>query len=224
MQIVEARALWLQELQNRTKPGPDRLGIGTSHTKEPVHSDPEEQHTSSSAISSEIAPLRTFAYESVSTTNTADIETEKHPLVSTEIKIIDKSVVEEGPTIQTTDINISSGTSKAFSHKYEEEGVDDWLEEENAEMGGTTIPLGNEEDVSFSDLEDDDERSGPPSSKTLTDVSDCSTKDSTGWVQLSRKPDESMKDGRAAVGTGHHGDEAKESSDWLNLDEELDTD
>ncbi|KAJ8645663.1 hypothetical protein MRB53_007411 [Persea americana] len=219
-QIVEARALWLQELQNRTKPLTDRLGIGTSHIKEPVPSDSEE-HAPPSNISSERAPIRTFAYESVNTAHAADIETDKHPLISTEIKIIDKSVVEEGPTIQTTDINISSGASKALGHKYEEEG-DDWLEEDNTEMGGTTIPLGNEEDVSFSDLEDDDERSAPASSKTVTDVSDCSTKDSTGWVQLSRNTGESTKNGHASM--GHHGDETKESSDWLNLDEELDTD
>lgn len=211
-QIVEARALWLQVLQNSTKPDPDRFGRSTSYAKETVGS-AEEQITLSSNGVSETTPMRTYASEPVKSTPTADIVTEKHPVTSTEMRIIDKSVVEEGPIIQTTNKDSLSGASKSNDQKYEEE-CDDWLEEDNTELGGATIPLGNEDDVSFSDLEDDDDEGAHMSAKTVT-VSDSSVKDSREGVQLSKTPDESVKDVHAP-GTGCH--QTKESSDWLNID------
>lgn len=145
-----------------------------------------------------------------------DVETQKHSVTSTEMRIINKSVVEERPLIQTTSKDISSSVSKPLDPEFEDEG-DDWLEEDNTEIVSTTVSIGNDEDVSFSDLEDDDDRSPAMSSKTLTDVSDSSMKDSRGWVQLSRSTSQCRKDGR------HHRADTKESGDWLNVDE-LDTD
>ncbi|KAF8404851.1 hypothetical protein HHK36_009741 [Tetracentron sinense] len=198
-QIVEARAMLMQELPSRTKPEPDRSGRGTSYSKEAAKSLREECLSASSSAHSETVPPKTFAFESATSTAVIDFETEKHPIVSTEMQIVDKSVVEEGPVIQAKN-SLSSGSSNVLDQNYEEDG-DDWLEEENTEIGGytgTTIPLGNEEDVSFSDLEDDDDDGNAPlHSKTITYHSNSSTKDSPGSVQLRRNSADTAKDGHS---------------------------
>ncbi|KAJ6321038.1 hypothetical protein OIU78_016270 [Salix suchowensis] len=52
-----------------------------------------------------------------------------------------------------------------------EEDEDDWLNEEDSDLGGykTIIPVGNEEDFSFSDLEDDASNSIPINSKRVSE-------------------------------------------------------
>ncbi|KAK9946368.1 hypothetical protein M0R45_011836 [Rubus argutus] len=89
-------------------------------------------------------------------------ETEKHPVESNEMPFIDKSVIEEKPFIKTEDKNVTVGTSsEILVNSYEDaddDDDDDWPEEDIELDGcrGTAIALINEEDISFSDLEDDD--------------------------------------------------------------------
>ncbi|XP_058069713.1 uncharacterized protein LOC131218862 [Magnolia sinica] len=222
-QIVEARAMWLQELQNRTKPESDRFGRGISYTKDAADAVPEERFPTANVLS-ETTPIATFAFEPTSSVSTTDIETDKHPVVTSETRIIDKSVVEEGTAIQTKSKDLPTSASKPLDQEYDDEG-DDWLEEDNSEMGGATIPLGNEEDVSFSDLEDDYDGSAPTSSKTLVDTSDSSTNGSRGWVQLDKSSGDAAKGGRSIsdrppqAGQSNASHETKESSDWLSVDD-----
>ncbi|XP_077233874.1 uncharacterized protein LOC143876115 [Tasmannia lanceolata] len=150
-QIVEARAMLLQELQNRTKQNPDKSGRSTSFTREA----PQEQLITP-YVSPETGPSRTFTFEPTTTVSTSDFETEKHPIVTTEMKIIDKSAIEEGSKIQTKGLS-STVSGVVMDQKFEEEGDDEWLHEDHSELTGASIPLGNEEDVSFSDLEDNDD-------------------------------------------------------------------
>ncbi|KAG9440619.1 hypothetical protein H6P81_020784 [Aristolochia fimbriata] len=201
-QIVEARGMLLQELQNRTKP---KATDAESGTLRPYVKDvPEEPRPIT-----EIALIRTNALES--TSSSIDFETEKHPVESTEIRMIDKSVVEEGPSSQTGHKDVYA-TSSMLNEKDDDDG-DDWLQEDNGEMGGHQVPLGNEEDVSFSDLEDDDE-SAPTSARTVTDASD-SSKCSRDWVQLSKNSGEAAKEGHSSSSPSG----TKESNDWLNVDD-----
>ena len=82
-----------------------------------------------------------------------------------------------------------------LEEKYDDDG-DDWLKEESSEIigtGGTTIPIENEENVSFSDLEEDD-GDVPASDKKVTYGSDSSVKESRDWVQLSRTSADATKD------------------------------
>ncbi|GJY24020.1 hypothetical protein Tco_0397678 [Tanacetum coccineum] len=59
-----------------------------------------------------------------------------------------------------------------------------------------TIPIGNDEDVSFSDFEDDDDDGNIPIHyKKATYTSYFSTKESQGWAQLGRSSTYSGKDG-----------------------------
>ncbi|XP_010941943.1 uncharacterized protein [Elaeis guineensis] len=191
-QIVEARAILLQDLQNRTKMGSERSGRGTLYRKEDATSVPIGEPTSDPLV---------------------DVETEKHPVQTTEVNIIDKSVIEEQLPLQSKTKDLPSETSKVSIVKDEEEG-DDWLEEDVGEMGstgGAAIPLGHEEDVSFSDLEDDDDRGTLLSSKSL-DANNSQTKDSRGWVQLNKGSGGSSKSGDSTS------PQSKESSDWLNVE------
>ncbi|MQL73116.1 hypothetical protein Taro_005478 [Colocasia esculenta] len=196
-QIVEARALLLQDLQNRTKSVADRSLSGGL--------------VATSSGSYENMPYRKSSSEEDNPESYS--ETEKHPVVSTEIKIVDKSVIEEDVPIQTKDIQ--SDASKITIEKYED-NADDWLEEENIEIGGSTmtsVPIGNDEDVSFSDLEEDDEEKVPVVSKPLADALGSQATGSKGWVQLSKGPGGAAKDGTSTS------PETKESNEWSDLDD-----
>nr|CAB3493373.1 unnamed protein product [Digitaria exilis] len=78
-----------------------------------------------------------------------EIEIEKHPIQVTEVPVVDKSVIkEELPKNHTETSNILQDTF--------DDDVDDWFDEEADLAGHPTIHIGDEEDVSFSDLEEDD--------------------------------------------------------------------
>lgn len=127
------------------------------------------------------APLEVSAMETCTPTASTNTETVKHPIHSDEIPIVDKSVIQEEP----------HDTAKA------EDDTDDWLKEESSEIVSSrvTIPIGNDEDVSFSDFEDDDDDGNIPIHyKKATYNSDSSTKGSQGWVQLGRSSTDSGKD------------------------------
>ncbi|KAA8531545.1 hypothetical protein F0562_006254 [Nyssa sinensis] len=229
-EIVKARALLTQELQTQTKAKleQDWSGKGTSNSKDSNSSHEEGLSSVPSNDQSESVSLKNPATESTTSRVATDFEKEKHPVLSTEIQIIDKSVVEEGPVNWTNTQNLNSGSSSRVLEEKYEDGVDDWLNEENSEIvhdGGTTIPVENEEDVSFSDLEEEDEDI-PTSYKKVTYGSDSSTKDSRDWVQLSRSSADSSKDINAInierAGSKQviaHNPETKESNDWLNVDD-----
>ncbi|KAJ7944548.1 BSD domain containing protein [Quillaja saponaria] len=197
-QIVEARSMLTRELQNRSN----------------------EKHESD--LSGRV--LRTSTNEAAPVA--AAFEMEKHHIESNEIQIVDKPVVEETP-VNPKQHSSSSSSHEFVGDKYDDDG-DDWLKEETSEMvgvGGSNIPVGNDDDVSFSDLEDDDENV-PMSYRKGTSGSDSSTKDSPDWVQLSGSSTNSVSDINT-VESRHSGSEqvsarnpeTKESNDWLNVDD-----
>ncbi|XP_008812106.1 uncharacterized protein LOC103723077 [Phoenix dactylifera] len=234
-QIMETRSMLLQDPQNRTKPGSERSGRETSYRKEDAASVPIEDNViGPSKIISETAPSKAPSFgESTSdpladvetekhpvapsfgeptSDPLADVETEKHPVQTTEVKIIDKSVIEEQPPVQSKTKYLPTETSKVVIEKDEEDG-DDWLEEDTGEMGGTggaAIPLGHEEDVSFSDLEYDDDRGTLSSTKAL-DANNPRTEDSRGWVQLGPGASSKIDDSTCL--------QTKESNDWLDVED-----
>ncbi|XP_007047586.2 PREDICTED: uncharacterized protein LOC18611318 [Theobroma cacao] len=226
-QIVEARAKLMQGLQHRAKAknAEDYSESGTSKlTADLPH---EEPLSVPSPTQSKAVPIKASESEVAATAVAVEIETEKHPVQSTEMQVVDKSVIEEVPMKETKHQHSTSGSSGVSIEKFEDDG-DDWLKEETGEVvgtSGTSIPLGNDEDVSFSDLEDDDD-DVPISYKKVTSGSDSSTKDSRDWVQLSRSSTDSVKE-VSCVGDRHSGSEqvsarnpqTKESNDWLDIEE-----
>lgn len=220
MQIVQARAMLLQDLRS-TKTNID-MSSATSLTsvKEGEQHEPavrEEGKVSvvpvSAIISSESLPSTSPQAEDIFVSiPVVDVETEKHPVESTEVKIIDKSVViEEDPPVQSKTKDLQADVSSVLKQKdvnYE----DDWLEDETGEASGSvenSVPLGNDEDVSFSDLEEDDEHGAQ--TKAIFESTPTQVKESRGWVQLNKNPGIPVKRTNSAS--------PQNKDDWLNVDE-----
>ncbi|XP_022751178.1 uncharacterized protein LOC111299921 [Durio zibethinus] len=225
-QIVEARAMLMQgfQYQAKAKTAEDHSESGTSNITANLPC--EISLSVPSPTQTKPVPPKASGTEVAALAVPVEIETEKHPVQSTEMQVVDKSVIEKEPMKEMEHQHSTSGSSGVSIEKFEDDG-DDWLKEENLEVAGTsatTIPLGNDEDVSFSDLEDDD--AVPISYKKVTSGSDSSTKDSRDWVQLSRSSTDSVKD-VCCVGDKHSGSEqvsacnpeTKESNDWLDIEE-----
>lgn len=113
--------------------------------------------TSPHYATSDFLSSRTYASEPTTSAMTTDYETEKHPIESTELQFIDKAVIEEKQVV-TEDNNLLVGrSSKIQIPNYEDDDDDDWPEDDS-DLGGhneTATYLGNEDDFSFSDLEED---------------------------------------------------------------------
>lgn len=81
-----------------------------------------------------------------------DFEIEKHPIQVTEVAVVDKSVIKE--QLREDGTKASNVMQETF-----DDDIDDWFEEEAELAGHTAVLIGDEEDVSFSDLEEDDDDS-----------------------------------------------------------------
>ncbi|XP_054776006.1 uncharacterized protein LOC129284519 [Prosopis cineraria] len=221
-EIVEARAMLTIKLDEirKEKQEPDLSARGAACSKEE-----EEQHLSvpsDAQLKSE--PVQASVVEAALSLAMSDVEMEKHPVQSTEIEVIDKSVVEEAPAKPSVQQPSSTSANK-FSDNTEDE-ADDWLNEDNSEIAGvsgTSMIPANDDDVSFSDLEEDD-GDVPVSYKKVTSGSDSSTKDSRDWVQLGRSSLNSDKDigsveSRGSEHARTRNPESKDSNDWLNVDD-----
>ncbi|GLT62947.1 hypothetical protein SLA2020_355480 [Shorea laevis] len=157
-QIIEARAMWMKELQKQIKAETDWDGRSDSCLRDSclLHEDLLPASSSYSAL--ETMSPRTYSSEPTSSITT-EYETVKHPVENTEMQFVDKSIIEEKPVSRIEEKGLLVGPSpKIVIPNFEEDDDDDWPVEEGSEFGGTAaIYVGNEEDISFSDLEDDDD-------------------------------------------------------------------
>lgn len=152
--------MWMQELQKQTKPEAYWCGRDTFELKD--SSGVLQEHGISMAFhdthSGSTLPW-TFTSEPSTSSTSSNYETEKYLIESSETQFIDKSVIVEKPSIKNEDRSSMIGSSAKFLvQNYEDESDNDWLEEDS-ELGGCNaaiLPLENDEDISFSDLEDDD--------------------------------------------------------------------
>lgn len=221
LQIVEARARLLQDMHSQTKPISERLWIEASRSKDDGTTIPIEENVMGplDAVNVTSAPATLPCEEPASDSmkdieipsdTMEEVETEKHPVQTTEVKVVDKAVVEEGPASK----NISSLTSKdATPMKYED--GDGWLEDDSGETSsarGVAIPLGQEEDVSFSDLEDVDDDQGPTRSSKTVSV-DSQTTDSTGLVRPNKVSGGSVK------GNNSTSPKSEEYNNWMDIED-----
>lgn len=155
---MTARAMWMQELQKLTKPESEWHGRSTSNVRDIAQDEDFPASISDYAMSH-------GTYENEPTTWPAVVgyESEKHTTESSEVVFVDKSVIEE-KLVNTDDKVFTSDRSSRTAVPNYEDDEDEWLEEDS-ELQGTTIPMVNEEDISFSDLEDDDYGLKPIKSK-----------------------------------------------------------
>ncbi|XP_047321459.1 uncharacterized protein LOC124925490 [Impatiens glandulifera] len=163
-QLVTARTMWMRELQKRTKQETERFRSSSSHGESNARSswngcidhstdeDENESHGNRLPLISGLDPLAT------------DFGTGNQRIVDSELQIIDKAVIED------KDLAVGSSFKLPILHKYDEDDEDDdWLND-NPELDGytrTTVLMGNEEDISFSDLEDNDDCFIPVKSKVV---------------------------------------------------------
>lgn len=139
-QIVEARAMLMQRLQYQSKLETEQLGHHKDDLGVQLREDTLKDGT-------EAFPF--MRREAASVMPITEIEIEKHPIQVTEVAVVDKSVIkEELPKDHTETSNV---LQEAF-----DDDIDDWFDEEADLAGHPTIHIGDEEDVSFSDLEEDD--------------------------------------------------------------------
>ncbi|XP_010547563.1 PREDICTED: uncharacterized protein LOC104819270 [Tarenaya hassleriana] len=186
-QVLEARALLSDELQKSS---------GSTVTEAPVDMEPLSVLSSNPASEPQIPPT-TITAETTHSMESPEFETEKHP-----DPVVDKSVIEERPVHHHDKPTNPPTASSQIEDVQVEDDTDDWLKDED--NSGTTMPLGNDEDVSFSDLEEDDDDEGEVSVGSYKKVA------SPEWVQL--------KDVKAVAEKGAgQGSENKESNDWLDV-------
>lgn len=181
-QVMAVRAMWMQELQNHTKPESNMFGRSTFYTKESSSSQFEDFDPTKYDFP-KYTSHGTSAFEHATYSPTTEFETEKHPVVSSESQSIDKSVIQEEPVIKIWEKEIVAGPSYTVPvQQYDDDDDDDvdWLEQHSELDGyaGRTIFFGTDEDVSFSDLEDDDDCTMPLISKPPSNDIDMSTKKS----------------------------------------------
>lgn len=146
--------MWMQELQKQTSHETDWHGSSTWFMRDGTDGLQEEFcHTPTYNF---MSPRIIEPSEPTSTSAGITYYEEKHPIRSTEeeVQFVDKSVIEEKPPKE--DKNTSVGTSSKPKIPDYEDVEDDWSDA-YSELGGyddATIYVGNEDDITFSDLED----------------------------------------------------------------------
>ena len=142
LQVMEARALWMKELQSQNSS--TKTGYGDILKEE------EEVTPSTSSYYNHAPPEflspRIYAFEPPSIMY-RDFETIDRGSGSENAEFIDKAVIEEKPIQMSTSISATLN----------EDDDDDWPEEEDDAHDWAPMFTGNEDDVSFSDLEGDDD-------------------------------------------------------------------
>ncbi|GMI95646.1 hypothetical protein like AT1G10720 [Hibiscus trionum] len=126
--------------------------------------------SSSSYFPGETMSPRTYVSEPASSITT-DFEIEKHPIESIQMPFVDKSVIVEKTRISTEDKEYQVGRSSKTSVPNFEDDEINWPEDDDSEFGGYSgaeFCVENEEDISFSDLEDVDDNSAPTKSKIVS--------------------------------------------------------
>lgn len=204
---MEARSLLAHELKSRKTTELENLSGNNSSDSEEYSTSPREEPLSvPPPFISESKPDNTTNLNDTSIAKPSEIG--KHPEEMIEIQIEDKAVIVED-CIQGKD---KPGEVNTLGEKDEDE-ADDWLKEEDTSEisgpGGNTIAIGNDDDVSFSDLEDDD----GDGSTSFRKSNYSSDRDSRDWVQLGKSPSKSSKD------TDANDPESKDSNDWLDIND-----
>ncbi|KAL6551791.1 hypothetical protein OROGR_007945 [Orobanche gracilis] len=159
-QVVEARALLGHELKNKNSTKPEDLsGIKSLDLEEIEKYRHEESLSVPSPIVSENESSKASALNIVTST-LATTEIVKNSVEMDETRTVDNPVSKEKEAGQIKNQYLKS-ISLNVCGEQDEDDADDWLKEETTEASGAAgehvdIPIENEDDVSFSDLEDDD--------------------------------------------------------------------
>ncbi|OWM70770.1 uncharacterized protein LOC116214647 [Punica granatum] len=171
-QVMEARAMWMKELKEQTKPEFDWPEISTYHFNEYERDDMQQDEAypgSPNYFTARSVPFRSSAFEPERSSTLMHTEIEEHPTASLETQTVDKSVTGENTVVDTKNKDSPRMPVQSFD---DDDDDDDWPEEEYSDLvgfSGAVASMGIEEDISFSDLEDDIDVSMPIRSKSVSD-------------------------------------------------------
>lgn len=130
---------------------------------------------------------------------------------------------EESSPVQEKEVLAETLTAAHEVGVDEQENNEQWLEEEDDETDtfASQKQLGIEVDVSFSDLEDDDDIDGSSRQQGLRPLKVIGgPNDSNEWIQLSENSNNQEGKKKAVQSTSREKDsEGEESNDWLTIDD-----
>ncbi|KAJ1697029.1 hypothetical protein LUZ63_005541 [Rhynchospora breviuscula] len=125
-----------------------------------IYDIPSSSSTAAAASSSAPSSSKVKEEETLTTIPISDVvESEKHPVEVTEVKIVDKSVIKEEEPATKAPVAVQK-----FEYSEDSDGDEEWLQEDTTDdtpgvsQNTANVPLGDDEDVSFSDLEDEDDK------------------------------------------------------------------
>lgn len=151
----------MHSLQDQNKWGSKFTGEGESSESVNVSAAPaEEKVIQLSSIQNKAGPSEISSFEEPTSDITPEVESEKYPISTTEVEVVDKSVIEEELALKNE--SRTPAVQSKLRFETDEDEVDEWPDddptEEDVGAGGSRrTSLGREEDVSFSDLEDDED-------------------------------------------------------------------
>ncbi|KFK34249.1 hypothetical protein AALP_AA5G120300 [Arabis alpina] len=162
-QVLESRALLSHELLRKTSkatvPVPESSDTGTAGANMeprslPTNPSPEPKQ--------EPETVKTISVEAI---HSSEFETEKHPIETKEMEVVDKPVIEERPAPTHHDKPVQIPVTGSSSPRVidvqvdDDDDADDWLKDEDnaGTVSATKHVVDEDEDVTFSDLEEDDD-------------------------------------------------------------------
>lgn len=129
----------------------------SSENRNAPSTQPEDNELSCSSIQKEYELSEAPSFQEPISDPVPNVEADKHPVSTTGVEIIDKSVIQEELVVKTEVKSLPAEKSNPHpTEDDDEKEVDDWLQDvESAPRKTGTATTVEEEDVSFSDLEDD---------------------------------------------------------------------
>uniref|UniRef100_A0ACD5VLV3 Uncharacterized protein n=1 Tax=Avena sativa TaxID=4498 RepID=A0ACD5VLV3_AVESA len=155
-QILEAREELLQSSPRMKKLGSEGPG-GSSENKDTPCT--EDREFSPSSIQYKSGVSEAISFQEPTPDPLPGVEAIKHPISTNEPEIVEKSVIEEELVVKNETNNIPAEKPNIYTPEDDEDKeVEEWLEDMDhvSSKTGNITSVGNDEDVSFSDLEDDD--------------------------------------------------------------------
>nr|CAB3478409.1 unnamed protein product [Digitaria exilis] len=148
--ILQAREELLQSSTKKNKVSSENMSAPSTQS--------EDSTLLSSSIQNESGMSKAPSVQELTSDPVPNVEAEKHPISTPEAEVIDKTVIQEELVVKTEVKSLPTEKSKPYpAEDDDEQEVDDWLQDMDHVPGkaGNTASAVAEEDVSFSDLEDD---------------------------------------------------------------------
>ncbi|MCL7031482.1 hypothetical protein MKW94_028056 [Papaver nudicaule] len=170
----------------------------------------------------QIVEVRKVLLQSLQNKTDAAVQSSTSKVGDVEGSYRESNTRREFDTVKQKEVLAGSIYSERQENVDKQEHVDQWLQEEDVETGTSLASLkqlGNHEDVTFSDLEDDDNDASTSPTCKAQNTRGCSPSNSNDWVELrenfaSTSPTRKAQNAQDGSPTN--------SNDWIQLSESSD--